>query len=459
MYAQVKKPKGNGFSIASRESQAVESLVVQKKNNVKQGFVFEDNRTGLALQRKLKALTEKKPTIIVNDKVQIPEVMQRVIISHTSNIIQRAGIDNIEALLLKPAPDHVEKTGRFKVSARLDGINNKLKGNIGERERLEAYKRILTNGHSYDAMVRAHELAKKLPTEELTKVLPTDPNVQYERSVERGKKRVEFARKHSDSELGGKRDNIDNIRARTLIERMKTAVVTFNFNYGATNKWTMPRMLNSFEVLKHHDVMSGNLDGYVKNRDEVESKQFGIRRGMDHDLEQITNDKEKAKKLNDKVPPDLRPKYAALNFAGYSQGAAPSKYYGYSHMQFKNAIKERCTITGGDSLGEAEGMAGLAFPLTEDGVKGLVEYCSRKEDSMVKWRSLDTQGPDKIVTEGENANNPDWNFIEVQIHGDVVYKKDVDKIVIASSELGVDSKEQAIENMKKITGVDNVIVE
>lgn len=459
MYAQVKKPKGNGFSMASWENEAVENLVVQKKNNIKQGVKLEDNRTGFAIQRKLKALTENKSTFIVNDKVQAPEVMQRAIISHANNIIQRSGIDDIEALLLKPAPEHVERTGRFKVSARLDWINNQLKGNIGERERLEAYKRILTNGHSYDAMVRAHELAKKMPTEDLTKVLPTDPTVQYERSVERGKKRVEFAKNHSDSELGDKRDNIDKERARLLIQKMNAARVTFNFNYSTTNKWTMPRMLNSFEVLKHHDVMSGNLDGYVKNRDEVESKQFGIRRGIDHDLEQITSDKEKAKKLNDKVPPDLRPKYAALNFAGYSQGAAPSKYYGYSHMQFKNAIKERCTITGGDSLGEAEGMAGLAFPLTEDGVKGLVEYCSRKEDSMVKWRSLDTQGADKIVTEGEGANNPDWNFIEVQIHGDVVYKNDVDKIVIANSELGLDSNEQAIKNMEKITGVKNITVE
>lgn len=419
MYKQVAKPQNNSLLAEKNKHCSVDSSVIH--NNKRKGFAFIDNRPGLA--------------------------------------IQRSNVENIDTLLFGPAPDHIEKKGRFRVSARLEGINNKLKGEIDgeQRERLEIYKKILTSGNSFDAMVRAHDLAKKSSTEEVKKIF--DPDMQYERSLVRAKKQVKFAKEHSDMELGDGRKNIDNEKAKKLINKMNNARVTFNFNYATTNKWTMPRMLNSFEVLKHHGVMSGNLKGYVEKRDEIENEQFGIRRGINSSIREITDDKEKATRLNSKVPPNLRPKYAALNFAGYSQGAAPSKYYGHSHMQFKDKIKERCTITGGDSLGDAGGLAGLAFPLTENGIAGLVEYCSRKKEQGLNWMSLDTQGQSEIVTSGEDANNPDWNFIEVQIHGDVSYKNDVDKIVIASAELDKDSKEQAIENMKEITGVNNITVE
>lgn len=459
MYSQVKKPQGDHFSIAGQENRAAANHVVQKKNNVKQGFVFEDNRLGLAIQRQQKMFTEQNSPSKVNEKVQMPEVMQRAMVNYPGNVIQRSIADNIEKLLLIPAPNHVERLGKFKVAARLEWINNQLEGVVEQRERLEAYKRILIHGNSFDARVRAHELAKKLPTEELNRVTA---NIPYKQSEERGKKVVKFAKTHSDNALGDKRDNINNKRAQDLIAKMTNATVTFNFNYGTTGNWTMPRMLNSFEVLKHNDKMSGNLKDNVDTRDEIEHEQFGIPSGMNAHIAKIADDKEKAKALNQKVPPELRPKYAALNFAGYHQGAAPSKYYGSSHMQFKNKIKARCTITGGDSLGAAGGMAGLAFPLTEDGIKGLVEYCSRieKKDS-VKWNSLDTQGQKQIYRkdETENPNNPDWNFIEVQIHGDVVYELDIAKIVIARSELNGVSVKQAIKNMERITGVKNIVVE
>lgn len=451
MYAQPDKLQRDQTRTASH-------AVAQNKNNKKQGFVFEDNRSGVAIQRQWEIFTEQDFAPVENERVQMPGIMQRATMSYPGNVIQRSAVSDVVMLLLRPAPNHVERTGKFKVAARLERINNELKVAVDDdkRERLEAYKRILINGNSFDARVRAHELAKKLPTADLKRI----PDVQYKESLEGGKKRVEFAKENSGKVLGDTRNKINNEQAKKLIAKMTAAKVTFNFDYNAAKNWSMPSMLNSFEVLEHHNIMAGNLKGHVDSRDKIEHEQFGIPRGMDDDIEKIVGDEAQARALNKKVSPNLRPKYAALNFAGYHQGAAPSTYYGNSHMQFKNTIKKRCTITGGDSLGAAGGLAGLAFPLTEDGIKGLVEYCSREAGKGgYRWHSLDTQGQDEINTSGENADNPDYNFIEVQIHGDVIYEVDIAKIVIASSELNGEAPDQAIKNMKKITEVGNVVVE
>ncbi|NOQ28162.1 MAG: hypothetical protein GQ564_22600 [Bacteroidales bacterium] len=56
MYAQVKKPKENSFPTNRHESQAVANSVVHKKGDVKQGFMFIDNRPEALAQRKLKSI-------------------------------------------------------------------------------------------------------------------------------------------------------------------------------------------------------------------------------------------------------------------------------------------------------------------------------------------------------------------------------------------------------------------
>ncbi|MCG8699931.1 MAG: DUF3626 domain-containing protein [Bacteroidales bacterium] len=415
MYSKVEKSKG-----------AERHLTI--KGNVKSPIVndeqvrFEDNRPELPVQKKLKDIIENNPqensfsSIVIQPKLTIKGDQG------TQKIITRQ--DFYGGTAYKKRMHNAIKKASVETGVPISNIKQSL---------LE-----LAGNNGVD-------LVFDNKREAIMHIIP--------------KERVRFAKKHSDSVLGGERLHTHKPRATGLIAKMKTAKVTFNFDYGKTSNWKKPQMLNSFEVLKNYNVMAGNLKDNVDTRDEIENQQFGIPRGMNENIAKIDDDKEKAKALNKKVPPNLRPKYAALNFAGYNQGAAPSKYYGMSHMIFANTIKARCTITGGDSLGDAGSFAGLAFPLTNEGIEGLVEYCYRKEQPFLKWKSLDTQGQDEMDTDGENADNPDFNFIEVQIHGDVNYKNEVEKIVIASSELGDDSAEVAISNMKRITGVQNVVVE
>ena len=287
----------------------------------------------------------------------------------------------------------------------------------------------------------------------------------YGASISRGKKNVAFAKKYSGEELAKKRPEnnkpFESYLASDKIQNLKTRIesgkVTFNFNYAKAKQWSVPKMLNSFEVLEKFNIMSGNLENYVNTRDRVESRLFGLQKGSERnpEINEIKDEKEKALAVNKEIPPNMRPKYAALNYANYAQGSAPSQYYGMSHVEFNNSIKERCTITAGDSLGEEGGLADLAFPLTNDGIAGLIENSYRNVMGGAIWYAPNAE-PGVINTEGENANNPDWNFLEVQVHGEVDYGKEADKIVIAKSELGEDAPEEAIQNMKEITNVNNI---
>lgn len=118
----------------------------------------------------------------------------------------------------------------------------------------------------------------------------------------------------------------------------------------------------------------------------------------------------------DACPFNLRVKYGCLNLMSEPRGCASARLYGLSYMVLKPEVKKRITFVVGDSSSKEQHM------------------CTFSDCSQLFMYVQDQVVHDMVkVAKGININNGAINpygYIEIQIHGDVIFTRDVERIMI-----------------------------
>ncbi len=129
--------------------------------------------------------------------------------------------------------------------------------------------------------------------------------------------------------------------------------------------------------------------------------------------------------------PSLRPKYGALNVFSHTNGGAGHSAYGESYLVLKEHVKHRCTFTHTDSfaLGGADRSANLATILHPDRI--LLGMRERTFDVLYR------RANDLPVSARDLAGH---QYVEAQIHTDVLFSRDVEKIRLCKRDLSTGSK-------------------
>merc|ERR1712176_1453753 len=130
----------------------------------------------------------------------------------------------------------------------------------------------------------------------------------------------------------------------------------------------------------------------------------------------------------------LRPKYGCMNLADDPQGDYQATQYGTSYFVLKNSVRWRCSITSTDS----------SCPSV---VLGSVGQCS----SMLM--TLNEKELSAAVThDGNPGAGRDLRFYkEIQIHGEVRFAKDIERVV-ADASMDDDSRTK-VENFARMKGL------
>lgn len=144
------------------------------------------------------------------------------------------------------------------------------------------------------------------------------------------------------------------------------------------------------------------------------------------------------------VSPAERPKYGALNLMGHPDGASPR--FGSCHLRLRPGVSRRCTFSFGDSYTEpgCVGSAALFAPL----LAALVESVEATGRAL-GCRDLDAPGllrrlaqaldpPGKLgPSRGAAPEMPHGRaldeYIEAQVHGEILLARDVEAIVVDPS--------------------------
>jgi hypothetical protein len=130
-----------------------------------------------------------------------------------------------------------------------------------------------------------------------------------------------------------------------------------------------------------------------------------------------------------------RPKYANVNFLALTKGDRAATHYGSSYMLLNQAVRERCTITSRDSswadarLGTLQHCAHVLLHKIER-----CEESSRGALIEVLFnlgKATQPEAIEAIVRSSDALRAARLDYIEVQIHGDVLFEKDVDMVVVA----------------------------
>lgn len=209
---------------------------------------------------------------------------------------------------------------------------------------------------------------------------------------------------------------------RRLVKHLQDSDLTVNFKAneffdGATAK---DRLFNAFE--------RSNTPSYMSQRDQAEEGLFDYsntrgkteKKGV---LDRVKKFGRYAAGTNPSFAPSMRPKYAALNFANYREGAAKS--YGRSCMILKEHVKHNCSFTDRDSFGYIGNASGASMTANYHHISRLIE---NMEERMLKaLYNIATGNYLEVVRFG--------GYIEAQVHGNILFNRDVKKICIDNMEM------------------------
>lgn len=137
----------------------------------------------------------------------------------------------------------------------------------------------------------------------------------------------------------------------------------------------------------------------------------------------------------DTFEPSMRPKYAALNYARLRYGAAGANW-GESFMVFKDHVKHNATYLHTDSF-DASGNATQKAKIGSQVASflNMGRLLANMPENMFKalFRAMQGAQPDDNQAQ-VNGLGP-TQYIEAQVHGDLLFNRDIEKIVIAIPEI------------------------
>lgn len=225
---------------------------------------------------------------------------------------------------------------------------------------------------------------------------------------------------------------------KQMIAHLRDSKLTINFEADALFK--VPLNKDIFE----NCFSRPRSKTYMEHRDEVEEKMFdfsGNRGRLTHKnafssaLDSVTT---RIKLFgtydegnNRSFEPELRPKYAAINFEKQKFGAVAGDY-GWSHMVLKEHVKHRCTFTDRDSFRYKSQPDISVYTADYFHMDRLLLHM---HEAILKRLYKQVSGislpPDSI---------PMFKYIEAQIHGNLVFSRDIEKICIKKTDVSRDKR-------------------
>jgi hypothetical protein len=212
----------------------------------------------------------------------------------------------------------------------------------------------------------------------------------------------------------------DNLR-KIMVQHLQKSDLTVNFRVSDLFASKLKGgIMNTFERPGH------SAGGYLNTRNQTEENLFGYSNSNSHTggSRGIFDRMSRFGNMNNNADfaPSMRPKYGALNFTNQRIGAAPA--YGRSFMVLKEHVKHNCTFTDRDSFSYAGNPSGGDKVATYHNMDRIIANLpDNKLDQLYT-----------MVTSLGSQLNP-ISYIEAQIHGEIIFNRDIRKMCIDSMDL------------------------
>lgn len=118
-------------------------------------------------------------------------------------------------------------------------------------------------------------------------------------------------------------------------------------------------------------------------------------------------------KIYNSVPAKDKVKYGCINIYRSQYGVRSAAGYGDSYIVLKENVKDRMSFVFGDSFAKPEYISTFSY---FDQI--LLSIPKSTIDNIIR------------IIKGEKFEDDNYMYIEVQIHGDVIYLRDIDHIVL-----------------------------
>jgi len=219
-------------------------------------------------------------------------------------------------------------------------------------------------------------------------------------------------------------------RYDAMISKLKSSSLTINFR--PEDLFEQP-LGQRFE----NAYTRGGTPGYMATRDRTEENLFNYSGSRSNVIEKsgygasgaVENRLKSFGAYNNGRSPnfvsEIRPKYGALNFTRFQYGGA--LMYGRAYMVLKEHVKSNCTITGQDSFAYFNAADASAMLANFHHPDRLILYLP---ENPLKELYKEANG----VNLSSNSS-PRVHYIEVQIHGNIVFSRDVEKICMRADDL------------------------
>jgi len=238
---------------------------------------------------------------------------------------------------------------------------------------------------------------------------------------------------------------------RQLVRHLQNADLTINFKgLEFFQRLTGPEFTNTF-------ARNDNGPGYMTPRDQAEEKLFDYsntkgrtgKPAVQGVLNRIRTFGSYTSGTNPTFRHESRPKYAALNFSGSTNG--PAKLYGKSYMVMKEYIKHNCTFTDKDSFGFInDADAGSKVANFHNLHRLIINMDERKLRALYNAATGNTL---------PNANVGGMtDYIEAQLHANVMLNRDVAKMCVSRSEAQTEELRKNYEGFTKKLGIQLVYI-
>jgi hypothetical protein len=215
---------------------------------------------------------------------------------------------------------------------------------------------------------------------------------------------------------------------QNMVRRIRDSDLTVNFTaYKFFNR--MPKGKELYNKFSE----TGVNDAYINVRDDTEEKMFdysnrGIRSGVQSMISRISNLGSYAGGNNLIFEHRVRPKYAALNYAGLRHGAAGQ--WGKSYAVLKDHIKQNCTFIHTDSfdIGNRINAGMLA------NYHNPYRLITNMSENMLRALSIAVNGGN-FGSAMQPTNVGQTTYIEAQVHAGIMFNRDIKKLCISNVEV------------------------
>jgi hypothetical protein len=226
-----------------------------------------------------------------------------------------------------------------------------------------------------------------------------------------------------------------------IIKHIQNSKLTINFSPGKLFETKLQG-----GIMNTHERTGESGGGYMESRHKAEENLFGYSkdRGKNGKTQGVF-DRIKKFGSNNSIDfaPSMRPRYGALNYTESKSGAA--SLYGRSYMVLKEHVKFNSTFTSRDSM---------AYSANPSGGEMVATYLNMNRI----FHDMSDVMLDKLcqMVSSGSALSERLGYIEAQIHGEILFNRDVSELHIDYSDGDMRTKPQLSEHIKKFAKKNNI---